>query len=190
MSTDQPKTWRQRCGGRYGIVSAAAIEDTSLSTGARLLYTILCGHADGKTDTAKRSLDKLAADIGADRRTVLRWIDEIERAQWLVKQHSIRRLGTYRLIRDASRRDEVSTQTMANRMARITENHKRHLAALPYLQVLIIRGYRILDRDLDVLAECDKLKYLGLHKTSVSENAVGRLIAAMPRCQVVVTGDD
>ena len=118
MTTNQAPTWRQRCGGRYAVAPAAVLEDRALSIGARLLFAVLCAHADNKTDTAKRSLNKLAADIGVGRRSVMRWIDELELARRIVKLHSVRKLGAYRLIRCADDRDQANCATIANKVAR------------------------------------------------------------------------
>ena len=67
----------------------------------------------------------------------------------------------------------------------LSKEHKMQLATLPNLRVLVIRGYRISDDDAVILANCSKLKYLGLRHTSVSENALGKLETSLSHCRII-----
>lgn len=86
-------------GGAFAIVPVDALRDGTLSRDARWLFALLCGHAD-RTGLCRRSLRRLAEEQGVSRRSLQRWLGELEAAGRIVRVDVPGRVGQFRVVRD------------------------------------------------------------------------------------------
>lgn len=86
-------------GGAFAIVPVDALRDGTLSRDARWLFALLCGHAD-RTGLCRRSLRRLAEEHGVSRRSLQRWVGELEACGRIVRVDVTGRVGQFRVVRD------------------------------------------------------------------------------------------
>jgi len=107
-------------GEPFGIVPRDVLRDRELSRSARWLFAVLCTHA-GKDGTCRRSLKKIAKDEGATKRSVQKWMFELEVAGRVEKLNDAGKMGVYRVIRDP---DKTMKARAANLM-RVTQRRMK-----------------------------------------------------------------
>lgn len=89
-------------GESFGIVPRDVLRDRELTRSARWLFAVLCTHA-GKDGKCRRSLEKIAKDEGAVKRSVQNWMYELEVAGRVEKLNDTGKMGVYRVIRDPAK---------------------------------------------------------------------------------------
>lgn len=71
----------------FGQVPAALIMDTELTPGARLLCAYLWTYANPQTDGfVWPSQGRMKKHLGVSRRSILRWLDELQARGWITRQ--------------------------------------------------------------------------------------------------------
>ena len=98
----------------HGRVPAFVVKDGTLSRSARLLYADLCCHADDDTDVCRRSVRRVAEQEGVSRRTVQRWLFELEAAGLIVKLNDVGKMGCFRVIRHADKANSARVTNLRN----------------------------------------------------------------------------
>ena len=100
-------------GKRFGIVPADVLTDKDISRSARWLFAVLCSHADPQ-GYCRRSLKRLAKTEGVARRSVQRWLYELEVAGRVMKLNERGKMGVFRVIRHSSEVNSVRARNLKN----------------------------------------------------------------------------
>lgn len=122
-------SWKDVCGGRYGVSPAAPGVDPDLGNGPHRLYTIMCSHArpDG---ICKISLKRQASKLRVSVRTIQAWKRSLEEQGWLEELHEgDKAVGIFRVTRNPSKCKEVQIRNapkIIDRAARKTPHAKRY----------------------------------------------------------------
>ena len=98
---------------RFGIVPADVLTDKDISRSARWLYAVLCSHADPE-GYCRRSLKRLAKTEGVARRSVQRWLYELESAGRVLKLNERGKMGVFRVIRHTSEVNSTRARNLKN----------------------------------------------------------------------------
>ncbi len=121
-------------GGRFAFVPADVLTDSSLSLGARVSFSILCSHANSKTQECFRVLETLAEDLGRSTSSVQDYLKELETAGLIVKFGKEGCTGRFRVVRNPKKRGLARARNaciMGERKARFGKPDSSRLAKMP-----------------------------------------------------------
>lgn len=104
-------------GKRFGIVPADVLTDNNISRSARWLFAVLCSHANPE-GYCRRSLKRIAKIEGVDRRSVQRWLYELESAGRVMKLNERGKMGVFRVIRHSNEVNGTRARNLKNVMKR------------------------------------------------------------------------
>jgi len=86
-------------GQRVALVPTDVPNNPRLSAGAKNLFTVLCGNAD-RDGRCWRSVGVLAKSLGVTRRSIQKWLVELEWEGRLLRRYTRGQINEFTVIRD------------------------------------------------------------------------------------------